>query len=56
MSWGPLTLSGVPTNTLATATGISISSGDPEADFAVGEVAITRFSREKEFIYTRELY
>jgi MSHA biogenesis protein MshQ len=54
--WGLLTLSGVPNNTLATATGISISSGDPESDFVVGEVAITRFSREKEFIYSRELY
>lgn len=55
-SWGPLILSGVPSNTLATATGISIASGDPESDFVVGEPASTRFTREKEFIYTRELY
>ncbi|HET9404358.1 MAG TPA: hypothetical protein VFO57_07245, partial [Burkholderiales bacterium] len=54
--WGLLTLSGAPNNTLATATGVSISSGDPESDFVVGEAAVTRFSREKEFIYTRELY
>jgi hypothetical protein len=55
-AWGPLTVSGTPTNTQAAATKISISSGDPEADLAVGEPVDTRFSREKEFIFTRELY
>ena len=55
-AWGPLTVSGTPTNTQAAATKISISSGDPEADLAVGEPVDTRFAREKEFIFTRELY
>lgn len=54
--WGPLTVSGTPSNTQAVATGVSISSGDPEADIGVGEAVDTRFAREKEFIFTRELY
>lgn len=55
-SWGALTVSGVPSNTLATATGVTLASGDPEADFAVGELSPTKFSREQEFIFTRERY
>jgi len=55
-TWGPLTVSGTPSNTQATATGATISSGDPEADIGVGEPVDTRFSREKEFIFTREIY
>jgi hypothetical protein len=47
-------LSGVPSNTLATATGVALASGDPEADFAIGEVSSTKFSREQQFIYSRE--
>jgi hypothetical protein len=33
-----------------------IASGDPEADLAVGEGELTNFVRERQFIYTRELY
>ena len=54
-AWGPLNVSG-RSNTQAVATGIPISSADPEADLGVGEPVDTRFSREKEFIFTRELY
>jgi hypothetical protein len=55
-AWGPITVSGTPNNTQAVATGVAISSGDPEADIGVGEPVSTRFAREKEFIFTRELY
>ncbi len=55
-TWSRPTLSGTPTSTQASATGISVASGDPEADFAVGEPASTKFTRERQFIYTRELY
>jgi hypothetical protein len=55
-TWGPITVSGTPNNTQAAASGVPISSGDPEADLGVGEPVDTRFSREKEFIFTRELY
>ena len=55
-AWGPLNVSGTPNNTQAIATGVTVSSGDPEADIGVGEPVDTRFSREKEFIFTRELY
>jgi len=55
-AWGGLTVSGTPTTTAATASGVTITSGDPEADFAIGEAVSSNFSREKQFIYTRELY
>jgi hypothetical protein len=55
-SWAPTTPSGVSTTTTASASGIAISNGDPEADFVVGETGISSQSRERQFIYTRELY
>ena len=55
-AWGPLTVTPTPTNIQAIATDVPVSSGDPEADIGVGEPVDTRFSREKEFIFTRELY
>jgi len=45
-----------PTSTSTRATGNSIASGSLDIDFAVGEVANTNFVRERQFIYTRELY
>jgi G8 domain-containing protein len=55
-SWTRPTLSGVPTSTQASVTGVTLSTGAPDSDFAVGEPATGRFARESEFIYTRELY
>jgi len=55
-SWGATTLNGISTTTSASASGISITSGDPEADFVIGEGTFTTQSREREFIFTRELY
>jgi aspartate 1-decarboxylase len=54
--WTTLTASGTPTTTQAAASGVSIASGAAEADVVAGEAASTKFSREKEFIYSRELY
>lgn len=56
--WGSLTISGIPTNTITDASGIAISADGPaEADFSIGEAdPSTNFQREKQFIYTRELY
>ena len=45
-----------PTGTSTQATGNSIANGSLDIDFAVGEVANTNFARERQFIYTRELY
>jgi fibronectin-binding autotransporter adhesin len=45
-----------PSGTSTRATGNSIASGAADIDFAVGEVANTNFARERQFIYTRELY
>jgi len=45
-----------PTSTSTRATGNSIANGSLDIDFAVGEVANTNFVRERQFIYTRELY
>jgi hypothetical protein len=45
-----------PTGTSTRATGNSIASGALDTDFAVGELANTNFARERQFIYTRELY
>jgi len=45
-----------PTGTSTQATGNSITSGALDTDFAVGEVANSNFARERQFIYTRELY
>jgi hypothetical protein len=53
-TWSRPTLSGTPTTTQATATGLA--TGVTESDFVVGQAAPTRFSREKEFVFTRELY
>jgi hypothetical protein len=55
-TWGALPVSGTPGNTQASASAVAISSGAAEADIVVGEAVDTRFSREKEFIFTRELY
>jgi hypothetical protein len=55
-SWSQPALGGVPTTTQAQATGLVIASGDPEADLVVGELLDMRFVRERQFIYTRELY
>lgn len=45
---------GTRTATSTGATGLSLAAG--YGDFALGEPAIVNFSREKQFIYTRELY
>jgi len=45
-----------PTGTSTRATGNSIANGSLDIDFAVGEVANTNFARERQFIYTREVY
>jgi hypothetical protein len=45
-----------PTGTSTRATSNSIANGSLDIDFAVGEVANTNFARERQFIYTRELY
>jgi len=45
-----------PTGTSTQATGNSIANGSLDIDFAVGEVANTNFARERQFIFTRELY
>lgn len=55
-SWTGLTVSGTPTTTQATASGVSISGAASEDDIALGEAFAARFSRENEFIYSRELY
>ncbi len=55
-SWSGTTLSGTPTTTQAAASGLTVANGDPESDFAVGERLSITFSRESEFIYSRELY
>ena len=54
--WTTLTASGTPTTTTAAVSGVSITSGASEADIVLGETASTNFGREKQFIYTRELY
>jgi len=45
-----------PTGTSTRATGNSIASGSLDIDFAVGEGINASFARERQFIYTRELY
>jgi fibronectin-binding autotransporter adhesin len=45
-----------PTGTSTRATGNSIANGSLDIDFAVGEGTNTNFARERQFIYTRELY
>ena len=45
-----------PTSTSTAASGNSIASGSLDIDFAVGEPVATNFARERQFIYTRELY
>jgi hypothetical protein len=47
---------GTHTTTQADTTGITITAGAAEEDLVVGEAATPRFSREKEFVYTRERY
>jgi hypothetical protein len=56
--WGSLNILGTPTNTITDASGITISADGPaEADFSIGEAdPSTNFLREKQFIYTREVY
>jgi hypothetical protein len=53
-TWSRPALGGAPSTTQATATGMD--TGVTESDFAIGELVPVRFSREKEFIFTRELY
>jgi hypothetical protein len=55
-SWSALTVSGTPSTTQATASGVSISGAAADSDIVVGEFSAARFAREKEFIYSRELY
>lgn len=45
-----------PSATQITATALSMTSGAAESDLAVGEPTLPRVTREKEFIFTRELY
>ena len=54
-TWTNPTTVASPTSTLATATGITLTTTS-ESDFAIGELGTTRFAREREFIYTRERY
>jgi hypothetical protein len=54
--WGSLTISGTPSTTQAASSGALLMVKDLEADFVVGEAVAPRFVRQKEFIYTRELY
>jgi len=56
--WAALTVSGTPTTTGAVATGVVVAADDPaQADFAIGQLDPSiNFLREKQFIYTRELY
>lgn len=55
-SWSAVSVSGTPTTTQAIGSAIAIAVAAPEADFAVGEALIVSFSREQEYIYSRELY
>jgi hypothetical protein len=55
-AWAGTTLSGTPTTTQATASGISVASGAAESDLAIGEPLSSNFARERQFIYTREQY
>lgn len=45
-----------PTGTSTQASGNSIASGSADYDFAIGELASSNFVRERQFIYTREVY
>ena len=56
--WSSLTVSGAPTSTQAIATGVALAVGaTAQSDFAVGGLdPTTNFLRERQFIYTRELY
>lgn len=54
--WSTFTPSPAATNLQAIVSGVSITSGASEADFAVGEATPPNFLRENEFIYSRELY
>lgn len=56
--WLPLTVSGSPTSTQAVASGVSIAVGaTAQSDVVIGDVdTSTNFLRERQFIYTRELY
>ena len=45
-----------PSGTSTRATGNAIANGSLDIDFAVGEVANANFARERQFIYTREVY
>lgn len=51
VTWATTTPSPAPTTTTASASGFGAFG-----DFAIGEPKDPNFSREKEFIYTRELY
>jgi hypothetical protein len=53
--WGRYSGS-VSGNSIATSSGLLVVTGDPDADLVTGQSATPRFTRQKEFIYTRELY
>ncbi len=55
-SWSAVSVSGTPTTIQAIGSAIAIAVAAPEADFAVGEALVVSFSREQEYIYSRELY
>jgi hypothetical protein len=52
-SWSGVTV-GTRTATSTQGTNLSLAAG--YGDFALGEPAVANFSREKEFIYSREVY
>lgn len=56
--WRSQAVSGTPTTTSAVASGVAVSADSPaQADFAIGNAdPSTNLQREKQFIYTRELY
>lgn len=56
--WLSQTVSGTPDTTTAAASGVAVAADSPtQADFAIGNAdPSTNYQREKQFIYTRELY
>lgn len=54
-AWNNTTISGTPTSTEASATGVS-TFGTICSQFAIGTSTVRAFSREREWVYQRELY
>jgi MSHA biogenesis protein MshQ len=55
--WVGMTVAPTPSPTSASATSVAIVSGAGEADFVIGQLpAVGNFTRERQFIYTREFY